>query len=652
MLTGFINSCNILYIISEERVYEMKKTKLISLLLSLCLMFTTVFGVLMTVSAETSGNPDGNINSIIEAVEYTVTVRADGEIGSLTVLEGSKISAADLNNAVPGTEFTIVGWYKDSIYTTEWNFDDPVTGNMELFAKHKYPVVFKNADGTDLYTEEVEYNEFYEGSIPAPGEVENKKFACWTEYQQMSGYDNFDFDGERIQGPVTLYPAYVEKVKISFDNMEHGEKPEDIIIYQYERLKDYDKELPNLAEEGYLIKGWYTDKEFDHSFGVDHRVYNDITLYAKWEKLTTTSSDIPKDEPTPAPTEEPAKDEHTHKYSDSLNFNSTEHYYVCKCGKKKSKEAHSYNAEGNCTECGYYNPSEVVVIAPVTTPVPTPAATPAPTEEPTPVPTEEPVEMPTEADTTITEVAANETVVETVKENVTVTGETATVEKETLKAVADATEEGAPVVLPLTEATEEAVNNVNIDTEALAAVADSEKDVVIQLTDATVKLDAKALKAVTEQAKGETVEIRVVKAEIDALTEEQKNKINDVDTAVIVSAQIFSDGEYIGEFKGGNATIMIPFEPEEGREVKDYSVYYINGKGELEKVAAEYVDGNMVFTTAHFSEYVIVYEGAQTAPVVPEAPAEAPSASMPIIPIIVIVVVAVAAFIVLKKKKA
>ena len=293
---------------------------------------------------------------------------------------------------------------------------------------------------------------------------------------------------------------------------------------------------------------------------------------------------------------------------------------------------------------------------PTPTPTPTtaPAVTPAPSAEPTPAPTEEPVEMPTEADTTIADAQASEEVVEITKENVTVTEGVATVDKATVEAIVEASKEETTVVIPLTETVSgtEVVNKAEISTEALEAVADSGKDVVIQLTDATVKLDAKALEAITEQANGETIEIRVVKSEPQTLTDAQQKKIKEMDTAIVVSAQIFSDGEYIGEFKGGNATIMIPFEPEEGREAKDYSVYYINEKGELEKVAAEYVDGNMVFTTAHFSEYVIVYEGTQAAPVVPETPAETPAASMPIIPIVaVIAIILVAGVVIISRKK-
>ncbi len=287
------------------------------------------------------------------------------------------------------------------------------------------------------------------------------------------------------------------------------------------------------------------------------------------------------------------------------------------------------------------------------TPTVTPSVSTNEKTEDTSVSTEESVEMPKEADTTITDVVASEEVVEAVKENVTVSEGTATVDKSAVQAVVEATADEEPVVLPLVQATDNVVNKAEIDTEAFAAIADAEKEVVIEFTDATVKLDAKAVQAIAQQADGETIEIRVVKAEISSLTSEQQKKLKEMDTAIVVSVQVFSDGEYIGKFKGGKATVMLPFEIEEGRGAKDYKVYYIDEKGELKKVAAEYVNGYMVFTTAHFSDYAIVYEGTvlgdEADAVVPQAPAE--DASFPILPVIIAAIAGLVIIIILKKKK-
>ena len=121
-----------------------------------------------------------------------------------------------------------------------------------------------------------------------------------------------------------------------------------------------------------------------------------------------------------------------------------------------------------------------------------------------------------------------------------------------------------------------------------------------------------------------------------------------------MTAQIFADGKYIGNFNGGRATIVLPLEIEEGRSPEDYKVYYVAEDGNLELVAAEYVNGHMVFTTGHFSDYAIVYEASapvsSDAMASPAAPAEE-TASFPIIPAVVVAVVVLCGIALVMKKK-
>ena len=265
-------------------------------------------------------------------------------------------------------------------------------------------------------------------------------------------------------------------------------------------------------------------------------------------------------------------------------------------------------------------PTEAPTSAPTEAPTakPTSAPTEAPTATPTVVPSEEPTatpEVPSEptetprVDATITEVKASEAVVEAVKEKVTISDSTATVDKTAVEAVVEATKENEPVVLPLTEVTTETVNKAEISAEALDAVVEKQADVVIEFSEITVKLDAEAVAAITEQAQGASIEIRAVKTDVSTLTEAQQATLESKETAIVVTAQVFSNGEYIGDFKDGKATVMLPFTPDADKEVEHYKVYYIDEAGVLKEVAAEYVSGYMVFTTPHFSDYVIVYEG-------------------------------------------
>ena len=234
----------------------------------------------------------------------------------------------------------------------------------------------------------------------------------------------------------------------------------------------------------------------------------------------------------------------------------------------------------------------------------------------------------------------------------TVSEGTAQLNKEAVEAVADTQSEEKEIVLPLVQTTENVVNEAEIDTEALAEIAKEGKDVVIQFTDATVKLEAKAVKALTEQAKGKTIEIRAVIVEAHTLNEHQQEELKDTDHAVIISVQVFSDGEYIGKFRGGKATVMLPFQLDPGTKAEEYRVYYIDEKGDLHKVASEYIDGHMVFTTVHFSEYIIAHEAAQngdTNVVTPQQPEQ--ETSFPVLPVIMAIAAVVIILLIFKRKR-
>ena len=264
-------------------------------------------------------------------------------------------------------------------------------------------------------------------------------------------------------------------------------------------------------------------------------------------------------------------------------------------------------------------------------------------------------------DTKIVEETASEEVKVAVKETVVVIEEKAKVTTETVEKVLENTEEGATVILPLKEAAKEgqAVKEAEIPVKALEKIAETESRFTMEFEGLKVTFEPEAITAITEQARGNYVEVRVVPVEHHEMKEEQQKVLGTYDVAVRVSAQVFSDGEYIGDFKGGKARIAIPFTPTKGRKVEEYNVYYIADMGDMTLVPSVYADGYMVLETDHFSEYVIVYEGDEEASAVEETEikkeeVQKEKGGSPILPIIfVIVAIAIvgAAYVAIKKKK-
>ena len=257
---------------------------------------------------------------------------------------------------------------------------------------------------------------------------------------------------------------------------------------------------------------------------------------------------------------------------------------------------------------------------------------------------------PTKADTSVADVKRSEEVVSTVKENVKVADQKATVDKNLINKVKG--EKGAAVVLPIASATGESVTSTEIAKDAVKAVMDNGSDLIVELTDATVKLDNETLKAVYAQADGDSIEIRAVKTELTNLTEAQKKALDNYDTAVVVELQIYSNGKYIANFNGGIATIKIPFTPAEGVSADEYTVYYVGGDGKLTAVASEYVDGYMIISTGHFSSYAIVRTAEKVADSssASSQPREQTGSSFPVVPVVIAVVALICLFVLLRKK--
>lgn len=157
----------------------------------------------------------------------------------------------------------------------------------------------------------------------------------------------------------------------------------------------------------------------------------------------------------------------------------------------------------------------------------------------------------------------------------------------------------------IVEAAEEAHN----DTEALQ----------IDFPHGSVKLDDKALRAIIDTAGEETTATLVLES---VGTE----RLNDKQDAALDGQKVYggyeaylvcnTTGIRISDFKGGVATLSVPFEIPNGLKAEKFTVWYVADDGTIEKLDTYYKDGHLVWTVGHFSDFIIVYEGDET-PITP-----------------------------------
>lgn len=112
-----------------------------------------------------------------------------------------------------------------------------------------------------------------------------------------------------VDHDITLTAQWNKLVTVSFDLCGHGGAniPSQTFV---SGNKASEPTAPK--EDGWVFGGWYTEKGYQYRFSFDSAVTSDITLYAKWDRVTTvvstptpSSASVATPAPSPAPVATP-----------------------------------------------------------------------------------------------------------------------------------------------------------------------------------------------------------------------------------------------------------------------------------------------------------------------------------------------------------
>ena len=199
--------------------------------------------------------------------EYTITFEENGgsEVESITDVYGATITAP----TEPTKEhYTFDNWYVDAEFTTPYEFTTMPAENITLYAKwnvNQYKVTWNNIDGTEIYSEELDY-----GILP---EYDTETYGTPTFAKDGYTYTFKGWDPEVSElTSETTYTATYEEVANTYNiTYYNGEvKLEGLEPSSY--VYGIGTELPTYEMNGYTFEGWYTDE----------------TLETKVEKITET----------------------------------------------------------------------------------------------------------------------------------------------------------------------------------------------------------------------------------------------------------------------------------------------------------------------------------------------------------------------------
>ena len=149
-------------------------------------------------------------------------------------------------------------------------------------------------------------------------------------------------------------------------------------------------------------------------------------------------------------------------------------------------------------------------------------------------------------------------------------------------------------------------SSVSLPSSGLQGAADNNNDVTVELKNGEVTLSPEALSAVAEQA-GTTVTLTVDPVDTDELNSRQQAAVGD---APVFDLTLKSGGKTITDFDGGLVTVAIPYELPDDQDPAGVVVWFMDDNGNITACETMYDlrTETVIFTTRHFSKYVIGYE--------------------------------------------
>jgi len=152
--------------------------------------------------------------------------------------------------------------------------------------------------------------------------------------------------------------------------------------------------------------------------------------------------------------------------------------------------------------------------------------------------------------------------------------------------------------------------SVELPKDSLSLVASkSDADLAVETPVGNVMIPNSVLASVVSQASGGNVTISLESVASSNLTAAQKEVVGD---DPVYDISILSGGKNISSFNGGSITISLPYTLKAGEDPSGVTVWYLDDKGELNKITCTYnkATGPATFTTNHLSYYVVGWSEA------------------------------------------
>jgi len=215
-----------------------------------------------------------------ELTSYEIKLYHDDgtEFDSLGIKHGSSIGELD-EPVRPG--YTFDGWFADAETTLEYDFDQIIEADDEIYAKWviaEATLSFEPNGGTPIF----DLTEPFGSSInePIPPTKTGHRFAGWFTDEELT--EPFVFD-TMPEEDTTLYANWTPNdYTITYETF--GGTAIDSVTASFGSNISRPNQDP--SRPGYVFRGWYSSPDDqDEKFSFDTMPAEDITIYANWRAL-------------------------------------------------------------------------------------------------------------------------------------------------------------------------------------------------------------------------------------------------------------------------------------------------------------------------------------------------------------------------------
>lgn len=210
--------------------------------------------------------------------ENIITFNGGSQVFTFTVdvPTGEKVSTPE-NPVKDG--YTFGGWYIDSEYTTQYNFENIVRNSFTLYGKwipEEYTIHFNSNGGSEITSVMVLRDQL----LTEPVEPTKAGFEIEGWYLNAELTQEYDFTTV-VTGDFTLYAKWkVAEWTVTFTT--NGGSLIDSIEVNHGGVIP---SITNPNKQDYTFAGWYLNSELTESFVPTMTITENVTLYAKWTRI-------------------------------------------------------------------------------------------------------------------------------------------------------------------------------------------------------------------------------------------------------------------------------------------------------------------------------------------------------------------------------